>query len=50
MSVNLQSGKVFIEKIDFVKKDGATKVQYPFNASNLLIVELDTSDKKRLKQ
>jgi len=49
-SVNIQSGKIFVEKIEFVKKDGATKVQYPLNASNLMIMELDTSDKKRLKQ
>lgn len=47
--VDPQAGKVYVTKVEIVRKDGATKVPYPLNASNLLIVELDTKDKKRMK-
>jgi large subunit ribosomal protein L24 len=45
--VDVKTSKVFINKIDFLKKDGATRVAYPVDASNLMIVEFDTSDKRR---
>lgn len=48
--VDLQKGKLTIEKVEMIKKDGATKVAYPINPSNVLIVELDTSDKRRFKK
>jgi large subunit ribosomal protein L24 len=45
--VDMKETKVFITKIDLVKKDGATRVPYPINPSNLIIVELDLTDKQR---
>ena len=48
--VDVKETKVFVEKIENVKKDGATKVQFALEPSNLMLVELDTSDKKRLKK
>ena len=47
--VDVQNGKVYVTKIEIIKKDGATKVPYPLVPSNLQIVELAT-DKKRMKQ
>jgi large subunit ribosomal protein L24 len=38
--------KLYIEGAEIQKKDG-TKVKYPIYASNVMITELDTSDKKR---
>jgi large subunit ribosomal protein L24 len=46
--VNYQNTKVYIEGIDFIKKDG-NKVQYPINPSNLMIMTLKLEDKKRIK-
>tara|TARA_Y100000310_G_scaffold327640_1_gene394321 strand:+ start:1421 stop:1801 length:381 start_codon:yes stop_codon:yes gene_type:complete len=46
--VNYQNTKVYIEGIDFVKKDG-NKVQYPIHPSNLMIINLKLEDKKRIK-
>ncbi|MEE9525247.1 MAG: 50S ribosomal protein L24 [Candidatus Woesearchaeota archaeon] len=46
--VNLKSTKVYIQGIESTKKDG-TKTFYPFNPSNLMIIELNLSDKKRAK-
>jgi large subunit ribosomal protein L24 len=45
--VDIKNTKVFIAKVELVKKDGATKVPYPINPSNVMIVELDTGDKRR---
>lgn len=45
--VDVKESKLFINKVDFLKKDGATRVQYPIDASNVVIVELDTTDKRR---
>lgn len=47
--VDLKNLKVEINGIEIIKKDGS-KSFYKFHASNLMIVDLDTSDKKRLKQ
>lgn len=47
--IDTEKSKVYVHKVEYVKKDGATKVPYGIAASNLLIVELDTSDKQRLK-
>lgn len=44
--VDLKRGNVFITGIETVKKDG-TKLIIPFSPSNLMIVDLDLSDKKR---
>lgn len=40
--------KVYLSKIEIVRKDG-TKRLFPFTASNLMVTELNTDDKKRLK-
>ena len=44
--VDIKKGKIFIEGIDGVKKDG-TKVRKSFVPSNLLILTLNLEDKKR---
>jgi len=46
--VDTKSIKVFIEGIEIQKKDG-TKVKYPIAPANLLLTELDLTDKKRLE-
>lgn len=45
--VDMKNSKVFVTRIDIVKKDGATRVLYPLDPSNLVIVEFDATDKKR---
>lgn len=46
--VDSKNCKVFVNKVDFLKKDGATRVPYPLDASNLIIVEFEGTDKKRV--
>lgn len=46
--VNTKKLKVYVEGVDFVKKDGS-KVQYPIHPSNLMITELNLEDRKRKK-
>jgi large subunit ribosomal protein L24 len=45
--VSVKDSKVFVTKVDIVKKDGATRVPYPIDPSNIVIVEFDTTDKQR---
>jgi large subunit ribosomal protein L24 len=45
--IDVKNTKVYVTKVDFLKKDGATRVMYPLNPSNLVIVEFDTTDKQR---
>jgi len=47
--VDMKRLKVYLTKIESTKKDG-TKTSYPVDPSNLMITNLDTDDKKRLKQ
>jgi large subunit ribosomal protein L24 len=47
--VDLKNYKVVVNGIDVIKKDGS-KSFYKFHPSNLMIIELETSDKKRLKK
>lgn len=47
-NVNAVKLKVYVEGVDFVKKDGS-KVQYPLHPSNLMITELNLEDRKRKK-
>ena len=47
--ISVTNTKVFLEKIEQVKKDG-NKTLKPFEPSNLQIVDLDVSDKKRIKK
>ncbi len=49
VGLNTKKRQVFIENIQKTKKDG-TKVNIPFDASNLQIIELNLEDKKRLKK
>lgn len=46
-SVNVAMTRIFIPKVEVVKKDGA-KVKYPVHPSNVEIVEIK-SDKRRFK-
>jgi large subunit ribosomal protein L24 len=46
--VNVKKSILFLSKIEHVKRDG-TKARYPIQPSNVLIVELNTEDKKRFK-
>ena len=47
--VNVTDEKVYITGVELSKRDG-TKVLRPIRPSNLLIEQLDTSDKRRLKK
>jgi large subunit ribosomal protein L24 len=49
IGLNTKKQQVFIENIQKTKKDG-TKVNVPFNSSNLQIIELNLEDKKRFKK
>jgi large subunit ribosomal protein L24 len=44
--VDIDKGKVLIEKVELQKKDG-TKKPYPIHHSNLMITEFNLNDKKR---
>ena len=47
--VDTKKQHVFITGIELLKKDGS-KTLYPVKASNLMIQELDLSDKRRIKK
>jgi len=44
--VSLRRGKVYVENVSLIKKDGS-KIPYPLNPSNLQIIELNLEDKRR---
>ncbi len=44
--VDLQRERIFVAGVETIKKDGS-KVPLAVNASNIMITEVDTSDKKR---
>jgi large subunit ribosomal protein L24 len=46
--VNMKKTKVYVTGIEFTKKEG-TKAFPPINPSNLMIIELNLDDKKRVK-
>ena len=46
--INLKRTRVYVTGAEIIKKDGA-KVLYPIHPSNLMIIELNTDDKKRQK-
>ena len=48
-SLNVKKSRIFISGIERVKKDGS-KSAYPIHPSNVIITELDTSDKRRLEK
>ena len=47
--VSIIKGKVFVENMTIKKKDGSS-VLYPINPSNLQIIKLDLSDKRRVSK
>lgn len=47
--VNVTKSVIFISKIEHVKRDG-TKARYPIQPSNVMIIELNTDDKRRFKE
>lgn len=49
LSVETQKSRVRIEGITIKKMDGS-KVEVPIQASNIQIIELNSDDKKRIKQ
>lgn len=46
--VSVKTLKVYVSKIEHTKKDGS-KARYPINPSNLMIVDLNLDDKRRIK-
>lgn len=46
--INVKARKVYITGIELIKRDGS-KAMYPIHPSNILIQELDLSDKRRLE-
>ncbi|MEM4152933.1 MAG: 50S ribosomal protein L24 [Candidatus Pacearchaeota archaeon] len=48
IKVELKKNRVFIEGLQKTRKDG-TKINVPFDPSNLLIISLNLEDKKRIK-
>ena len=44
--VNVKKTEIFLSKIEHTKRDG-TKARHPVDPSNLMIIELNTDDKKR---
>ena len=49
IEVSTKRAKIYIDGMQTKKQDGS-KVNVPFRASNLQIIELDTNDKKRFKK
>ena len=47
--VDPKNSRVFVEKVEIVKKDG-NKVMKPLEPSNLQIIELNTKDKRMFKR
>lgn len=46
--VDIKDSKAFVTDVESVKRDG-TKKLYPLEPSNLMIIELNLDDKKRVK-
>ena len=47
--VNVKKNFVNVENIEMIKKDGS-KVFYPLHPSSLMIMEISTDDKNRIKE
>lgn len=47
--VDVKKSVIYVSKIEHLKRDG-TKARYPIQPSNVMIIELNTDDKKRIKQ
>ncbi len=48
IGVDVRHTRVYVEGVT-IKKANGTEVPYPIHPSNLMIVELDTSDKRRFE-
>ncbi len=48
-NVNTKRQKIYITGVEQTKMDGS-KALYPVNASNVMILELDSSDKRRFNE
>ena len=48
-SVDVKKSKIYVEKAENLKKDGS-KTRYPIDPSNVVILELNTEDKKRFNK
>ena len=46
--INTKTAKAYVTGVESLKKDGSKRL-YPVDASNLLLLELNLDDKKRLK-
>lgn len=46
--IDVKKTKLYVAGIELIKKDGS-KTSYPLNPSNLMIIELNLKDKKRIK-
>jgi large subunit ribosomal protein L24 len=47
--VDADGGKIFVEKMERVRKDGSKSLR-PIDPSKVMIMEMFTDDKKRIKQ
>ena len=46
--IDAKKAKAYVTGVELIKKDGS-KAKYPVHASNLMLLELNLDDKKRLK-
>lgn len=46
--VDIRKSIIYVSKIEHVKRDG-TKARYPIQPSNVMLIELNSEDKKRFK-
>jgi large subunit ribosomal protein L24 len=46
--VDIKKSVVYVSKVEHTKRDG-TKARYPIQPSNVMIVEINTDDKRRFK-
>ncbi len=46
--VDIRKSVIYVNKIEHVKRDG-TKARYPIQPSNVMLIELNSDDKKRFK-
>ena len=47
--VDLRKSRVFVESVEMIKKDGS-KVAIALHPSNLMVMEIDASDKMRMRK
>ena len=47
--VDINASKAYVTGVELTKKDGS-KAMYPLHPSNLIITELDASDKRRMEK